>query len=570
LQGYLGISLKGIDKPTETIRFPESNITADRKFLRGSLTEAMLKYNSSRSTFNLQKLLPGDQSGRDVLMNTTFGGVQELITASIGGLGNIGLETQAETNTTPRAIIAANQGKYFKAEPEDILRPSPGKLGSALSMQSQVLPGNAFDDADFKLGRRGVRRIVNTIKNSSAGSGLDMQGNFDTQIAKEFVIGVKADGAPKVSKQRYSIANPYAPSGAENLTLFFQNYSIQNGDGKMSSMFFPPYVSSFNHASNANWNSINFVGRPEPLYTYNYSTRNGSVSFFVLTDFAQKVDIGVDYETGKSIEYNFEGKRFTQPTRPQKKAQLDALIAERKAIRNEIGELNAAISVGGPETASRQADVTEKRIQVKNINSKIWELDRTVSVRYSEESPNGSNVYSNVGYRDREDGKIDSKPENTVTRLDEMKKNLLFQPAYFSGDKVDFITRIEFLEKMTRPSKNTGSGFSFLKPPVCHMHLGEYFNHDIIVNSISYDYTDTVWTLDGGKTQPMWANVTMNFEIIGEYRTGGGAPLLSDDVGGYFSDRKKTVSKKTPVKPDSSAGKQAQRPDTQPTPGAAT
>ena len=92
---------------------------------------------------------------------------------------------------------------------------------------------------------------------------------------------------------------------------------------------------------------------------------------------------------------------------------------------------------------------------------------------------------------------------------------------------------------MVRPSRNSGPGFSFLNPPVCHIHLGDWLNHDIIIESIDYDYTDAPWTLDGvGRVQPMWTQVTMSFNIIGRYKHGAGDALTSTDKGGFFSQNR--------------------------------
>jgi len=96
--------------------------------------------------------------------------------------------------------------------------------------------------------------------------------------------------------------------------------------------------------------------------------------------------------------------------------------------------------------------------------------------------------------------------------------------------------KMEFLAKLTRPAKNTQeeSGFSFTRPPVCHLRLGDWINHDIIVNSVSYDYTDSPWTFAEGQNQPMWASVTINFNIVGPAGDSGGVPLTSTDKSGYF------------------------------------
>jgi hypothetical protein len=81
-------------------------------------------------------------------------------------------------------------------------------------------------------------------------------------------------------------------------------------------------------------------------------------------------------------------------------------------------------------------------------------------------------------------------------------------------------------------------GFSFTKPPVCHLRLGDWIDHDIIVNSVSYDYANAPWTtnLDGGAVQPMWASVTISFNIVGP-AGGSGVPLTSTDVEGFFGTK---------------------------------
>jgi hypothetical protein len=169
-------------------------------------------------------------------------------------------------------------------------------------------------------------------------------------------------------------------------------------------------------------------------------------------------------------------------------------------------------------------------------------LSKIYDVNYSDSSVNYDNIndfFTTVN--DISAGYIDTKPEASKKRIEEMIKNLAFQPAFFSGSKADFKTRMEFLAKLTRPANNTNSGgFSFTLPPVCHIRLGDWLHHDIIVNSVSYDYTDSPWTFDGkvrSTVQPMWANVTISFNIIGPAGGGGGVPLTSSAKQGFFGTK---------------------------------
>lgn len=49
-------------------------------------------------------------------------------------------------------------------------------------------------------------------------------------------------------------------------------------------MWFPPYDLKISEQNNANWDKNTFLGRPEPIYTYMDTERNGTVSFKVIVD----------------------------------------------------------------------------------------------------------------------------------------------------------------------------------------------------------------------------------------------------------------------------------------------
>lgn len=49
-------------------------------------------------------------------------------------------------------------------------------------------------------------------------------------------------------------------------------------------MWFPPYDIKFNELTQANWQSNEFIGRGEPIYTYANTTRSGTLSFKLLID----------------------------------------------------------------------------------------------------------------------------------------------------------------------------------------------------------------------------------------------------------------------------------------------
>jgi hypothetical protein len=522
----------------------------------GFITNLISLHNIQQNTFQNRpgyNYQSGNQNAIEQLSSFGSSGFQELLSKS-----GIQKRLQVRTNTTPADVITQNGGKYLSNAPEKILKPlsqsDSEELGTGVSMASQTDTTDtiAFDFDGESSRRRGVRHVINTIASDDRiafAQNFNVQGNEGSSSV--FIVGKKSDGQYKKNFNRYSIKNPYAPEGAETLRFVLTNYSIPAIEG--SAMSFPAYIKSFQHGDSASWNSTTFLGRPEPIYTYSNSSRDGSISFFILTDFATEVDIGYDFNPQNGVvtkvTENFDNNNFSKLISTNT-AQADELRAGARSLEASIVNVDEAASEEEKkrfkaETDAKIAKANELKAQA-NILDDEASLIAQRKVSYSEKTAQGENIYKffeGFDTKVTEDNYIESKAENTVKKLAEMKRKNMFQPSYFSGSKVDFLKRMEFIAKMTRPARNrlserTNSGFSFSRPPVCHLTLGDWLDHDIVVNSVSYNYSDSPWTFDGGRVQPMWCEVTLNFNIIGSY---GGRldedPPLSTDEGGFFSRR---------------------------------
>jgi hypothetical protein len=75
---------------------------------------------------------------------------------------------------------------------------------------------------------------------------------------------------------------------------------LEKGDNGGRLMWFPPYDLQFSEQNQANWDSTQFLGRVEPIYTYNNSERTGTLSFKVISDYPAILDSeefqNLDYE----------------------------------------------------------------------------------------------------------------------------------------------------------------------------------------------------------------------------------------------------------------------------------
>ena len=61
-------------------------------------------------------------------------------------------------------------------------------------------------------------------------------------------------------------------------------------------MWFPPYDLTFNESVNVNWNSNQFIGRGEKVYTYTDTERRGNISFTLLIDHPSILDYWTGHE----------------------------------------------------------------------------------------------------------------------------------------------------------------------------------------------------------------------------------------------------------------------------------
>lgn len=78
--------------------------------------------------------------------------------------------------------------------------------------------------------------------------------------------------------------------------------AYQQGPSGGRIMWFPPYGLSFNETSTANWTKHDFLGRPEPIYTYNNTERTGTLSWMVIVDHPSILNLLVQKELADMSE----------------------------------------------------------------------------------------------------------------------------------------------------------------------------------------------------------------------------------------------------------------------------
>ena len=70
-----------------------------------------------------------------------------------------------------------------------------------------------------------------------------------------------------------------------------KNTSCEEGPFGGRIMWFPPYDIKFSESTSVNWDKHNFIGRGEPMYTYNNTERTGQLSFKVIIDHPNHINV---------------------------------------------------------------------------------------------------------------------------------------------------------------------------------------------------------------------------------------------------------------------------------------
>ncbi len=102
--------------------------------------------------------------------------------------------------------------------------------------------------------------------------------------------------AGKVKKYMFSIENLAWRTSSKPGFTYSDLPVCERGPSGGRIMWFPPYDMKVSETNSSNWTSNEFLGRPEPVYTYNNTTRQGSLSWKIVVDHPSILNAIVDKE----------------------------------------------------------------------------------------------------------------------------------------------------------------------------------------------------------------------------------------------------------------------------------
>ena len=375
------------------------------------------------------------------------------------------------------------------------------------------------------------------------------------------IMGANVDEKAEVKnvkKYMFSIEN-LAWRGTPELIKLPQSERGPNG-GRI--MWFPPYDINVGDTNSAQWNSTTFLGRPEPVYTYNYTERIGTLSFKIVVDHPSILNVIAQKELKGKDDYSAD-------------LVLESFFAGcKKYDLYELASIYTNLSID--EILSIQNDVTDSytnndqdtldsfaNSQVNlAVNPSAQTEDDGITpgggntesgVSPGADQPEGTEIPTDVQQIQSNNNAIDNAKKISATRVlakllgeqnyfkhledtdeflyDSLKRKLkYFSPSFHSTTPEGLNSRLTFLLQCTRPGRTIPTETSdkgaqdidadntaFGAPPICVLRIGDFYHTKIAIDSVSFNYDPLVLDLnpEGIGVQPMIATVQMNFKYIG-------------------------------------------------------
>jgi len=124
-------------------------------------------------------------------------------------------------------------------------------------------------------------------------------------------------------------------------------------------MWFPPYNISFTDNTSVNWDTTTFIGRAEPIYTYNNTERTGTLTFSIVVDHPSVLNKLKD-DAFKTTKVNEEGKVETVSST----TNLETFFAgcDANTTKNIIREAYKEIIPAEETVIPKPEEVEEKEV----------------------------------------------------------------------------------------------------------------------------------------------------------------------------------------------------------------
>ena len=386
-----------------------------------------------------------------------------------------------------------------------------------------------------------------------------LDSTFNLNISPTGGVGGKSTTMPdgnKVKKYMFSIENLSWRGTSEQINL----PASEKGPNGGRIMWFPPYDIQVGDTNSASWSPTYFLGRPEPIYTYNHSERIGTLSFKLIVDHPSILNSIIDtqlknmpdFEADTILESFFAGC---------KNYDIYELANQFPNFSLDFMTQVQVWLAGGSTDVTDSYNSNPEQIVSENANSEqnIGGILTAEEANTIEENQNTAQSNADIDVKNTNEGTIGggfrigaADRKSTVTKIlrtmlgemnyfsylreqypfvyESLRDNLkFFHPSFHSMTPEGLNSRLTFLLQCVRPGKTiptvTEQGTSvvdadntaFGPPPVCVLRIGDFYHTKIVLDSVSYNYDENTLDLnpEGIGVQPMIVTVQTNFKFIG-------------------------------------------------------
>lgn len=221
-----------------------------------------------------------------------------------------------------------------------------------------------------------------------------------TNIKDKYQYGADADGKSFYAKKyMFSIENlAWKASTLPGFTVLDLPYCERGPNGGRV-MWFPPYDLKVSEQNSAKWEENSFLGRPEPIYTYQNTSRSGQISFKVVVDHPSILNLLVrehfegmsDEESDNYINAFFAGCEEID--------FYDLIKRYTTITADDAKRIKEYLEGGSDPTSIKKFRVESDPIPTENTNSqpiKNEGVKLTTSLLFANDRPSGDGEYTSA------------------------------------------------------------------------------------------------------------------------------------------------------------------------------
>lgn len=153
-------------------------------------------------------------------------------------------------------------------------------------------------------------------------------------------------------------------------------------------MWFPPYEIDFTDNTTVNWDATNFIGRGEPVYTYNNTERLGTLSFKIIADYASYQNDLKNLNASREIDREIDNGLYASIVAGC--TDFNNNITSR-LTNNEVNQINVDNNVKSEEV------VADKTISFEDVSIYFSNDSATINKDYEDGENNGYITHDGLG-----------------------------------------------------------------------------------------------------------------------------------------------------------------------------